>query len=157
MKACKTLLLVWGLVLTFMMAATAANAPTLTFKFTNVKVPGALSTALGGINNAGVIVGQYQAGKGITRGFMRDGDKLTRIDHPKGSNTICRNINSNDVIVGNYANSSSTIRGFLYQSGSFTDIPGPAGARSSAANGINDNGLVVGSYGDSKGWCTDSC
>ena len=53
--------------------------------------------------------------------------------------------------MGNYADSSGTIRGFLYQSGSFTDILGPAGATSSAANGINDNGLVVGSYSDSKG------
>ena len=93
----------------------------------------------------------------MTRGFVRDGNKLTRIDHPNGSNTVCRNINSSGVIVGNYADSSGTIRGFLYQRGSFMDIPGPAGATSSAANGINDNGLVVGSYRDSKGWCTDSC
>jgi uncharacterized membrane protein len=124
---------------------------TLTFKFTTVRVPGALNTSVEGINNAGVIAGQYQAGKGITRGFVRDGNKLTRIDHPNGSNTVCRNINSSGVIVGNYADSSGTIRGVLYQSGSFTDIPGPAGATSSAANGINDNGLVVGSYSDSKG------
>ena len=47
MKTCKALLLVPGFVLAFMIAATAANAPTLSFKFTTVRVPGALSTALG--------------------------------------------------------------------------------------------------------------
>ena len=62
MKSGKALLLVLS-VLLFVIAATAADAPTLTFKFTTVRVPGAL-TSVEGINNAGVIVGQYQAGKG---------------------------------------------------------------------------------------------
>src|SRR5580658_4043654 len=133
MKSCKTLLLVLT-VLLFVITATAANAPTLTFKFTTIRVAGALSTSVEGINNAGVMVGQYQAGKGITRGFMQAGAKLTHIDHPNGSNTVCRNINSSGVIVGYYEDSSATVRGFLYQGGKFTDIPGPAGATSSAAN-----------------------
>jgi uncharacterized membrane protein len=53
--------------------------------------------------------------------------------------------------VGNYQNSNTTTMGFVYQSGKFTDIPGPAGAKNSAANGINDKGVIVGSYQDSKG------
>ena len=151
MKTGKLLFLGPGLVLAFMIAASAASAPKLTFKFTTVRVPGALSTAVGGINNAGVMVGQYQAGKGTTRGFMRDGDKWTRIDHPGGSQTICRNVNSSGAIVGNYVNSKGAVSGFLYEHGKFADIPGPRGAKTAAVNGINDNGLVVGSYGDSKG------
>jgi hypothetical protein len=156
MKSGKTLLLVLS-VLLFVIAATAADAPTLTFKFTTVRVPGALNTSVEGINNAGVIVGQYQAGKGITRGFVRDGNKLTRIDHPNGSNTVCRNINSSGVIVGNYADSSGTIRGFLYQSGSFTDIPGPAGATSSQPTGLTITGWLSARTATPRGWCTDSC
>jgi uncharacterized membrane protein len=149
MRTCKSLLLIPAFVLMFMITATAANAP-LTFKFTNFKVPGALTTAVMGINNSGVVVGQYQAGKGVTRGFKLNGGKLTRIDHPKGSGTICRNINSSGAIVGSYVDANGTMRGFLYQNGNFTEIPGPAGAKSSEANGINDNGLIVGAYGDSK-------
>jgi hypothetical protein len=53
MRICKSLLLA-VFVLVFMMAATAAEAPTLTFKYKTVRVPGALLTAVGGINNAGV-------------------------------------------------------------------------------------------------------
>jgi len=151
MKTRKLQLLALGFVLTFMMAAPAACAPTLTFKFRTIKVPGALSTALGGINNAGVMVGQYEAGKGTTRGFMQDGNKLTRIDDPEGSQTVCKNINSTGAIVGNYEDSSGVMRGFLYQKGKFTDIPGPTGAISSQANGINDSGLIVGAYSDSTG------
>ncbi len=59
MRTCKTLLLVSTFVLAFMITAVAANAPTLTFKFKTIRVPGALTTALNGINNAGVMVGLY--------------------------------------------------------------------------------------------------
>jgi len=45
MRTCKSLLLVLGIVLGFMLAATAAHAPSLTFKFTKVNVPGAIATA----------------------------------------------------------------------------------------------------------------
>ena len=63
MKSGKTLLLVLS-VLLFVIAATAADAPTLTFKFTTVRVPGALNTSAEGINNAGVIVGHTRLGRG---------------------------------------------------------------------------------------------
>jgi len=152
MKGNKTLPLVSGLVLMFMMAATAASAPTLTFKFKTVRVPGALLTTVGGINNAGAMVGQYLAKPGGNpHGFLVFGGKWTHIDHPKGSSTICKDINSSGAIVGNYQNSKTTTMGFVYQDGKFTDIPGPAGAKSSAAYGINDQGVIVGSYQDSKG------
>jgi hypothetical protein len=125
MKIGKALLLVLS-VLLFVIAATAADAPTLTFKFTTVRVPGTLNTSVEGINNASVIVGQYQAGKGITRGFVRDGNKLTRIDHPNGSNTVCNTvehpqsmgtygmgINDKSVVVGFYAPDNDYQGGFV--------------------------------------------
>ena len=59
MKACKSLLLFLGFV------SIAAAAPTLTFKFTKVNVPGAAATGLGGINNSGVIVGEYEDTKSV--------------------------------------------------------------------------------------------
>ena len=102
MKTCKTLLLVPTLVLAFMISAVAANAPTLTFKFQTIRVPGALTTALNGINNAGVMVGLYIDKPGYQRGFMLNGKTLTRIDHPHGSQTVCWQINSKGAIVGGY-------------------------------------------------------
>jgi uncharacterized membrane protein len=151
MKICKSVLLA-VFVLVFVIAATAAEAPTLTFKFKTVRVPGALTTTVGGINDVGAMVGNYLAkAGGNPNGFLFSAGKWTHINHPKGSSTICKNINSSGAIVGNYQNSKNTQLGFVYQKGKFADIPGPAGAKSSQANGINGKGAIVGSYQDSKG------
>jgi uncharacterized membrane protein len=152
MKSCKTLLLVPTFVLAFMITATAASAPTLTFKFKTVRVQGALTTALGGINNAGVMVGVYIDKPGYQRGFMLNGKTLTRIDYPHGSQTVCWQINTKGAIVGGYTNAAGKGKGFLYVNGKFTTIPGPRGALYSQANGINDDGLIVGGYTTSSGY-----
>ena len=51
MRSRNNFVLMQGFVLVFMIAANAASAPTLTFTFTTVNVPGAMATVLGGINN----------------------------------------------------------------------------------------------------------
>jgi len=129
--------------LLFIVAATAANAPKLTFKFQAVKFPGAASTTVYGVNNSEVIVGQYLDQKGVFHGFMLDHGKGKTIDDPKGSDTLCHGINSSGAIVGQYTAPSGDNRGFLYQNGTFTDI---APDRLSGASGINDQGDIVGGY-----------
>ena len=146
MKTCKSLLLFLGFVSAFLIAATAAVAPTLTFKFTKFTVTGSLTTALGGINNSGVIVGQYQDKKGVEHCFMLNGSKVTTINYPKAASDSCIHINSAGAIVGASKNTAGVTKGFVYQNGKFTDIPGPSGAKSSVAYGINDSGVVVGTY-----------
>jgi probable HAF family extracellular repeat protein len=150
MKRCKSLLAATGVVLTFLMAAAAANAP-LTFKFTTVNVPGAIATVLGGINNSGVIVGQYEDTKSVLHCFKRVGSKVTTINHPNAVSDGCIHINSAGAIVGSWKNSAGISTGFLYQNGKFKNIPGPSGAKSSVAYGINDSGQIVGYYADSSG------
>ena len=148
MKACKSLACVLGFVLAFAVVATAATAPSLTFKFTAVNVPGATSTFPYGLSDSGVIVGQYFDKNGLGHGFILDGKKVTTIDD--GTNTACYGIDPRGVaIVGEYGLSGAT--GFLYKDGKFIDIPGPAGAILSGANGINDAGEIVGYYFDSNG------
>ncbi len=149
MRACKRLVLVSGIVLMCMMAATAANAP-LTFKFTTVNVPGAIATVLGGINNSGVIVGQYEDKQEVVHCFMMVGSKVTTINYPKAVSDGCIHINSAGAIVGSWKNSAAVTSGFLYKNGKFTNIPGPSGAKSSVAYGINDSGQIVGYYTDSS-------
>jgi probable HAF family extracellular repeat protein len=90
-----------------------------------VNVPGALATALGGINKAGVIVGQYEDQKGVLHCFMLVGSKVTTINHPNSVSDGCTHINSAGAIVGSAKNSAGIPTGFLYQNGKFTDIPGP--------------------------------
>lgn len=154
MKNCKSILWVAGLVFALLVPTTASDVPPLTFKFTTVDVPGALSTELGGVNNSGVIVGQYEDTSGAFHGFMLNGKKLTTINDPNGTHTVCVGINANGpmTIVGYYTNPiSEEPVGFLYKNGKFTDIPGPSGAVLSEAYGINDAGDVVGWFLDSKG------
>jgi uncharacterized membrane protein len=154
MKTNKLMLCVLGFMLIFTVAAASAvGAPKTTFKFKTVNVPGALQTFPAGVNNKGVTVGQYQDKKGVYHGYILQGKKLIPLDDPRGGNTGANGINYNGAIwvVGQYTNNSThKSRGFLYKNGKFTDIPGPNGARSSEAEGINDQGWIVGHYADSN-------
>jgi uncharacterized membrane protein len=155
MKTCKAVLRALALVLVSMVAATAADAPKLTLKFTTFKISGAVQTFPAAVNNSGVIVGLYQDSSAAYHGFMLNGKKATIIDDPNGTNTECQGVNLDGAIsiVGFYTNSGGNSVGFLYTSKNkqFTDIAGPAGATASAADSINDKGEIVGSYVDSAG------
>lgn len=153
MKNFKLITSVLAFVATIIVAATAADTPPITFKFTTTNVRGAIQTTPAGVNNTGVSVGQYEDRSKVFHGYLRNGKKLTTLDDPKGSNTVCANLNPNGEIsiVGAYINSKGNSEGFLHKEGTFTDIPGPAGATASAAYGINDSGAIVGFYTDSSG------
>ncbi len=139
--------------LAFLLTAAAANAPKLTFKFTKVTIPGSTSTSLGGINNAGVIVGIYIDNSGTAHGFILDGKNLTTLTHPDSSNTAAYHIavNGKVRVVGAYYPNSGGVMGFLYEDGKYVDIPGPKSSIGSVAQGINDNGDIVGQYADTRG------
>jgi len=138
-------------ILALLLAAAVAETPKLTFTFTTFKIPGAQSTAIYGINNAGSIVGSFVDGGGVRHGFRLVGGKMKKIDDPNGTGTYCFGINDKGWIVGWYANSTShNAQAFLYQEGTFSDI-GPAGSTGSQAIGINDHGDVNGNFGDSNG------
>jgi uncharacterized membrane protein len=156
MKNCKSILcVVLGFALACAVAATAGDAPKLTFTFSKANVPGAMQTGPSGINNAGVMVGGYVDKNSVSHGYILNGKKLTTLDDPKAmaGTTGPENLNLNGAIsvVGVYNNSSGNTVGFLYKNGKYTDIPGPAGAVSSVASGINDKGAIVGDYVDSDG------
>src|ERR1700731_2348572 len=84
----------------------AAQTPGLKFKFKTIKVPGAQSTAIFGVNNAGAMVGSYVDSGGVRHGFKLSAGKATKIDDPKGTDTYCFAINKASAIVGYYATSS---------------------------------------------------
>ena len=156
MKNCKSILcVVLGFALACAVAATAGDAPKLTFTFTKASVPGAMQTGPSGINNAGVMVGGYVDKNSVSHGYILNGKKLTTLDDPKAmaGTTGPENLNPNGAIsvVGVYNNSSGNTVGFLYKDGKYTDIPGPTGAVSSAAVSINDKGAIVGDYVDTNG------
>src|SRR5579864_2693414 len=155
MKNCKSLLCVLAFALAFtVVAATAADAPPLTFTFVKASVPGAIATGPGGINNAGMSVGGYTDSSGVGHGYILKGKTFTKLDDPKAKTgtTGASNIQYNGtVVVGAYTNTAGVGVGYMYKGGKYTDIPGPKGNKGTAANAINDLGAIVGNYADSAG------
>src|ERR1700733_7684959 len=137
----------------FVIAAYAGDTPTLKFSFTKANVPGPQQTQPSGINNAGVIVGEYVDSSGVSQGYILNGKKLTKLNDPNAvtGSTWASNLNPDGPVsvVGYYVSSrTGHIVGFLYKDGKYTDIPGPSGAVDVLALGINDSGVVVGVYAD---------
>ena len=148
MKNCTKFLFVATLVLTFVFVATAETP--LSFRYKTIKVKGAQSTAIFGVNNAGVMVGSYVDSGGVRHGFRLSRGKVSTIDDSKGMDTYCFAIDKAGTTVGYYVTSTFNAQAFLYEKGKFTDI-GPAGSTDSQALGINDHGDINGNFVDSKG------
>jgi probable HAF family extracellular repeat protein len=78
---------------------------------------------------------------------------VTTLTHPSSTGTAAYHIAANGKVrvVGTYYPNSGGVMGFLYEGGKYTDIPGPQGSLGSLAQGINDNGDIVGQFDDTKG------
>jgi probable HAF family extracellular repeat protein len=129
MRTPRISMLVFGWLVGF--AAPAAATP---YTFTTIDVPGSNFTEAFDINNAGQIVGIFDA---TSQGFLDSGGIFTTIDgNPFG-------INSAGQIVGFVGS-----HGFLYAGGGYTTIDVPS-ATGTAAFGINDASRIVGYFEDS--------
>jgi uncharacterized membrane protein len=153
MKIFSTILFMLAVLSTFLSSAFGSDAPTLSFTFKHFSVPGGVQNFPGGINNVGVIVGQYQDRFGALHGYILDGKKLTTLDDPEGTSTNANNLSPDGAIsvVGSYVDGAGASVGFIYTNGEFTNIPGPPGAVSATATSINDAGAITGSYVDGSG------
>jgi probable HAF family extracellular repeat protein len=71
---------------------------------------------------------------------------------PSGEDyTFASDLNNSDVVVGtSYVSSQLRYRAFIWQNGSMSQLPAPGGVYAagaeSTANGINNNGVIAGSY-----------
>jgi probable HAF family extracellular repeat protein len=111
----------------------------------------------GGINNRGVIVGEYVRPDVRESGLRRDPDgRISTFDVPGAAGTEATDINDRGVIAGSYStdtpivNNSARPRGFLLDGRKLTTIEAD-GAVSTGVNGINNRGQVVGAYTDADG------
>jgi hypothetical protein len=143
------------LVLTFVAVGLAA-APLLTFTYTDVHANStALETDTYGVNNAGVIVGDYVDSKSVQHGMILAGKKLTTVDNKacealSGTGGISfYGVNSAGEAAGWCTNAKTGLdTGFVYSKGKFTPVNFPK-SNGTEATGINDKGEVVGLYLDS--------
>jgi hypothetical protein len=122
-------------------------------KFRTVDFPGAVATALRGINNLGDVSGTYSVVdlNADEFGFIipRRGTPISfKLADPTGTSIVVGGINDLRQLVGYYTDATSTLVGFLRQpSGQFVSIIFP-GALNTEVDGINDCGIVVGIWGD---------
>ncbi len=146
-----------GVLLVLMFVAVGlAAAPPLTFTYTDVHAnKTALETDTYGVNNAGVIVGDYVDAKSVQHGMILAGTKLTTVNNSSCSaisglgGISFYGVNSAGAAAGWCTSSKTGLDiGFVYAKGKFTAVNFPK-SNGTQATGINDKGEVVGLYLDS--------
>jgi len=143
------------LVLTFVAVGIAA-APPLTFTFSDVHASKtAIETDTYGVNDAGVIVGDYVDSASVQHGMILAGKKLTTVNNKacaaiSGTGGISfYGVNSAGAAVGWCTSTKTGLdTGFMYAKGKFTPVNFPK-SNGTQATGINDKGEIVGLYLDS--------
>jgi hypothetical protein len=124
-------------------------------KFQTVDFPGAVATALRGINNLGAVSGTYSIVdlNADEFGFIipRRGPAISfKLPDPSGTGIVVGGINDLRQLVGYYTDATPALVGFLRQpTGQFVSIIFP-GALSTQVYGLNDCGIVVGVWGDAS-------
>ena len=130
-------------------------------------IPGATENLAGGINNHGLVVGESftnsSFGGGV--GWSWNGTQYTTFTAPGADpsltpgGTATYSVNDAGQIVGYAIDSNGIYHGYLMTGSSFTtlDYPGAAQYGGTAANGINNQGVVTGyyaidSFGDFSGF-----
>lgn len=111
--------------------------------YTTFDVPGSPFTQPLGINDAGHIVGVFNAAPS-THSFLLSGGAYTTLDVPGASYSQANGINNSDEIVGYYV-ANGQFHGFLLSGGSYTTLDFP-GSPFTIADGINNVGQIVGEY-----------
>jgi hypothetical protein len=126
------------------------------FQFLTIDIPGAAGTQVGGVNDAGVLTGSYQDGRGRYHGFIMTGSKISRFDPPGSKGTFPSGINDQGTAAGSYVDSGNVLHGFLRcANGAITVVNDPMAATDSGhgtgVETVNDHGVVVGAFIDAQG------
>jgi probable HAF family extracellular repeat protein len=151
----------------FALAAAFAHAPPALAQYDSpVDPPGSIASEALGLNDNGLIVGEYSVQTGTAPnissfqyGFVdNQGVFTTLAPNPDsgGYGAMCNaawGVNNAGDVVGTYFTNDGAAHGFLYMNGNystFTELNVP-GAGSTQAFGISNNGLVVGQAIESSG------
>lgn len=133
-------------VMTLLASTSTAFGQGPPYTFSKISYPGAVSTDVGGINNAGKVVGTYFLADGTVHGFLYDSATYTTIDFPGAPYTYLFGINASDQIVGSYSTSTSIgpYHGLIVDSGTHTTFDYPT--QETDGRAINASGHIVGIY-----------
>jgi len=128
-------------------------------KFKDIDPKGSQATTAWGVNNAGLITVFMIDSNGAYESFSTadKGKTFTKIKDPKEDSTIgtvCHTPNTAGDIVGTYFDSSQIAHGFLLSGGkyyNFNDPKAPSGGPGTRGDGLSDNEIIVGRYGEGNG------
>lgn len=112
-----------------------------------------------GINDAGLVVGQFIGQDKVPRAFVRDGHRRTFsvsvIDHPKvresGGGTSGLAISDSGVVAGFYLDAQGAHGYVRADQNTFVELRHPEAATDMSVCGINSSGTVVGDFYDGSG------
>ncbi len=120
--------------------------------FRDYDVPGATSTFILGINNAGDFCGSDIPASGIQSGFVSIGGVITEFTVPDATATLAYQINDANQAAGYYLDAASVAHGFYRDSdGSIVSPIDPAGSTGTIVFGNNNKNRIVGRYSDISG------
>jgi hypothetical protein len=122
--------------------------------FTGYDVPGAVSTDVLAINDAGDFSGGFDPGTGIFQGFVSLGGTITSFSVPGASLTLAYQINNSkqSLVVGYYIDGSGILHGYYRDANGALHFPiDPSGSVQTILFGDNDRNWVVGRYADASG------
>jgi probable HAF family extracellular repeat protein len=119
--------------------------PLARLKYTEIQVPGAVTTLVSSMNDEGSIVGSFIDADGASHGFLQDNNGIHEIAVPYGTNTQPEAINNHGDIAGSFEYPVGSPHGFILRNGSFTIIDFP-GAVATFIFDINDHGAIAGRY-----------
>jgi uncharacterized membrane protein len=105
-----------------------------------------------GVNDHQDVAGYFVDAGNNTHGFILAGGTFTQLDVPfaSGLSTVAYGINNAGEVVGVYypAGNDSPVEGFTYSNGTYAKIKSYPQATGTYAEGLNNNGDIVGFYVD---------
>src|SRR5262245_6271871 len=132
-------------------AGSDVTAQQAAYSYTPVSFPGAVFTAINGVNRAGDIVGLYRdSASNHMHGFLRRDGKFTSIDYPGAESTVAHGVSPSGDIVGQYSlpDTPSVAHGFvLTKAGRVSSVNVPGHASTVTVRLLSD-GTTLGCYHD---------
>ncbi len=108
-----------------------------------IDVPGSIETQALGVNNLGVVVGEYVDANGVFHGFRWQRGRFTTIDGPGALGGAVFDVNDRGQMVGAYFTKNGGARGFILRNGSYRTLNAPYGPIDLPSD-INNRGQIVG-------------
>ncbi len=128
-------------------ARPAADTPaSAQYKFTTIGVPGSNSAWAWGINNAGLVTGNYEDASSIWHGFVWQNGVFQTVDYPGAVYTYLFGVNNQGVAIGLYEDTTDIEHAALYSvpAGTWTVLPQVPNTSNNEGYRINDAGFAVG-------------